>query len=185
MVKKDIAEAIARKGVKDGPNEGIVLIFDKLGEIAIGSQGGDGKFEDEQRRHQVRDEPVGEKDGKPEKGAADEIEGIGADEIDPQVGLEAPEQVAVMHSLVGHFIKRDLLGVEVAVEDKIPLIKNDKGEEDHDAYEQRQKKGAEILFFLVAFRSVVLYPFHDNTTNATEGFSRQLRKMLYLETLLH
>ena len=25
----------------------------------------------------------------------------------------------------------------------------------------------------------------DNTTNATEGFSRQLRKMLYLETLLH
>ncbi|WP_240043713.1 hypothetical protein [Akkermansia muciniphila] len=71
-----------------------------------------------------------------------------------------------MHSLVGHFIEGDLLGVEVAVEDKIPLIKNDKGEEDNDAYKQRQKKGAEILFFLVAL-PIAIEPKTDGLTEGT------------------
>ena len=82
-----------------------------------------------------------ERQRQPEKRAAEQIKGIGPDEVGAEVGRPAPENVARTHAVVSHLVKRDLLDVEVPVIDEIPLVIDEEGEKQEHRGRQGQQEG--------------------------------------------
>ena len=63
------------------------------------------------------------------EGAAQQIEGIGADSVGPQVGGPAPKEISRADRVMDHLVKRYLLNIEVPVIEEISLIIKDKRKE--------------------------------------------------------
>ena len=140
MVEEDIVDRKTRKRVQDPADQGVVRPYETAKQ-RIGGRRGAGEFEDEERAHQIRDGRAGERKGQPEKGAAEQIKGIGPDEVGAEVGRPAPENVARTHAVVSHLVKRDLLDVEVPVIDEIPLVIDEEGEKQERRGRQGQQEG--------------------------------------------
>ena len=93
------------------------------------------------------DELVWKRKGQPEKRGKQQIEAVGADEIRPEVGVPVPKEVPAPDRLVREPVKRDLLDVEIAEEDEISPVVNQKRHEEQRGDEERQCKCAKIVSF--------------------------------------
>ena len=143
VVKEDIIDRKAGKGVKEGAEHRPVPVPDKPPQVPVGGDGGAGGFQNQQRGHQVGDEGGGKGKGEPEERGKEEIEAVGTDEIGPQVGLPAPPDVPLPHRLVGQLVKGNLLDIKVPVKEEIALIVDDIGEKGGGRHKQPQKKNLE------------------------------------------
>ena len=83
---------------------------------------------------------AGERERQPKEGAAQQIEGIGADSVGPQVGGPAPKEISRADRVMDHLVKRYLLNIEVPVIEEISLIIKDKRKEKDDGDAEAQEK---------------------------------------------
>ena len=103
--------------------------------------------------------------GQPEERAAEQVKGIGTDEIGAEVGRPAPAPVPASDRVVAHLVEWDLLHVEIAVEQKITVVEDDKG---YEEYEGDPQTGDERQPQVVTVFSApqVLIPYHPATSFA-------------------
>ncbi len=105
--------------------------------ISIGGQGSARHLQRQQGRHQIGHRRRRERQRQPEKGAAQQIEGIGADKIRPQICQPVPPELPAAHRIVRHLVKGDLLGVKIPIIGEIAPIINNKRQEQQHRHPQR------------------------------------------------
>ena len=139
MVEKDVVNREARKGVQQAAHHREIGA-DEPAQVGVCRQGGQGEFQHQQGGHQIGHRRAWEGEGQPEEGASQQIKGIRADEVGPQVGVPVPEDVPRPHRVVGHPVKRDLLHIEISVIDEQALVDDQEGEKQQKRHGQRDKK---------------------------------------------
>ena len=160
MVKEDVVNGKAGKGVQHRANQGGVRAFGVAVEVDIACQGGAGEFEDQQRPHEILDPLRGKGNGQPEEGTAQQVKAVRANEVGSQVRQVAPAQVAGADGVVGQTVKGNLLHVKVPVEEKPAPIHHKKGDEHQKRQPQAQEKGLEKIVVSQALRRCFFGGFH-------------------------
>ena len=145
VVKEDVVDAVAGKGVHQSPQESIIGVADKPPDIPEAGGRRRRDLQHHQRRHQVRHRPARERDGQPEKGRPQKIKGVGADEVGTEVGVPVPAHLPRPDHVVAHLVEGDLLDVVVAVVDKNPLVDDQEGKVDDGGKDQGGQKHRQVL----------------------------------------
>ncbi len=115
----------------------------------------------EQNWHGECDPAPGQDDREPEKRTAQKIKGIRADKVDAQVGVPVPAKAAAADSVIRQIVKRDLLGVIVAVVDIIAAVCNDNGQNDQQETAESQQECQKIAaHFIPEDRAAECDRFH-------------------------
>ena len=128
MVKENIIDTKARKGIHNSAQYRKVLIADITPQKSISTQSGKGEFYHEQRRHEIRYDFTGERHGNPEERTAEHIEAIGTDNISAEVSRIAPSDITVPYRIMYHLIERNLLYIIISVEEKVSDIPDHPGQ---------------------------------------------------------
>ena len=89
----------------------------------------------------MRHHPARERDGQPEKRAAEQVERVGTDEIGPEVGFPVPAPVSAAHGIMAHLVERNLLNIEISVKEKISLVKKDERNKKQESGTEPVEKG--------------------------------------------
>ena len=129
VIEEDIINGKTRERVQKGRKQRRIRVLRVAVQINIGREGGAGEFQNKERPHQVLQPLAGERNRDPEERAAEQIERIGADEIDAEVGQVVPADVALADGVMRKPVKRDLLHIEIAVKNEAPAIHQNEGEE--------------------------------------------------------
>ena len=82
-----------------------------------------------------------------QKRAEQQVKAIGADEVGPQIGVPVPGDVPGSDGLMGQLIERNLLDVKVPVEEKDPLVVDDKWQKHHRGQRQGDEKRLIMALF--------------------------------------
>lgn len=142
VVEENIKIHPAGKGVEEGSQHSIAGISDKAAEVEKGRGRGTGRFQNQQRGHEMGQSGCGKEKSQPKKGAKEEVEAVGADEVHPKVGVPVPVPVSAADGLVGQLIEGDLLDVKIPIINKVALIKNKEGDKNHHSCNKSVKKGS-------------------------------------------
>ena len=155
MVEEDVINRKSRKGIHKRAEHSVILVFHKAGYICVGRKACKRKFQDKKGSHKVGNKIVGERNGQPEKRAAQQIETVRADKIGAKIGAEAPADVEITHGGVSQFIKRNLLSVEIAVKYKIALIPYYVRNKQCTGHNKGQSEGHKIFFLNGSFGYII------------------------------
>ena len=93
--------------------------------IAVSCERSTGKFQHEQRSHQIGYNLAWEYKRKPEERTSEHIKTVRAYEIGAQVGVPVPIDISGPYSVMGKAVKRNLLYI------KIPIIQKKSAVKDH------------------------------------------------------
>ncbi len=145
MVEKDVVNRKAGERVQQRADDRIVRVPHVPPQPDVGGQRGAAEFQNQQRAHQVRHHPARERDGQPEKRAAQQVERVRADKIRAEVGRGAPAPVAAAHGVVAHLVEGDLLHVEVPVKQKIAVVEKDERQKEQKRQNQAGEQGLPVI----------------------------------------
>ena len=140
VVEENIVDGKAGKGVEHRADQGGVPAFGVPVQVDVARQRGRGEFQDKQRPHQVLQGLRREGDGEPEERASQQVEGIGAHKVGPQVRQMAPAPVSGTDGVMGDAVERHLLYVEIAVKQEPAPVYQKKREKDQERQPHAQKE---------------------------------------------
>ena len=144
MIKEQVEQLEAGEGVEQAADDGSISAFYKALNVGIGCKGRHAVLQGQQYRQEMNI-PRGREQGiQPEEGTSKKIEGIGADEVRPQVGVPVPAEAAAFYCFSRQMVERHLLGVEVAVVDKIAVFSSHDGNKNDKQGQKSQNKRKEI-----------------------------------------
>ena len=158
VVEEHIVYGKPGKGVEQAAHHRPAFPADIAPQVDKAGQGGAGELQHQEGGHEIGHRLAGEGDGQPEEGASQEIEGVGAHKVGPQVRGPAPPHVAGAHCVVAHLVKGHLLDVEVPVIEEIPVVHNDKGQKDQERQSQPVGKGFQIIVGTPAQKTALQHP---------------------------
>ena len=145
VVEKHVVHGKAGKRIEQTADDGPVFPADIPPQVNKAGQGRKSEFQHEQRGHQIGHRFTGKQQRQPEKGASQQIEGIGADEVCSQIRGPAPSGVARKDGVMAHLIKGHLLYVKVPVIEEMAVVHNEKGQEHQKGQSQPIAEGSQIL----------------------------------------
>ena len=148
VVEKDIVYGKPGKGVQQAADHRVALRARVPFEVDVPREGSAGKFEDQQRAHQVGDHLAGKRDSQPEERTAQQIERVGADKVRAEIGCPAPAPVSGTDGVVAHLIERHLLDVVIAVEQEVAVVKDDEWKKDDQGEKKAQPERLPCTMFI-------------------------------------
>ena len=144
MIEKQVEQLEAGKGVQQTAHNGGVGILHKPADVGVSGQCSDTMLDAEQNGDGKCHPASWQNGGDPEERAAEQVEGIGADEVGAQIGVPVPAEATAAHGVVGKIIERNLLRIEIAVVDEIAAVCDDDGQEYQQQRAESQKKGQQV-----------------------------------------
>ena len=144
VVEENVEQLEAGKGIQQAADHGSVRTAYKSPDIGICRQRGDAVFHAQQHRHGKCYPAAGENGGQPEKGTAQQIKGIGTDEVDTEVGVPVPAEAAAANGIICQIVKGDLLRIVVAIVDVIAAVCDDDRQDHHQQAAEAQQECQQI-----------------------------------------
>lgn len=144
MIEKQVEQLEAGKGVQQTAHNGGVGILHKPADVGVSGQCNDTMLDAEQNGDGKCHPASWQNGGDPEERAAEQVEGIGADEVGAQIGVPVPAEATAAHGVVGKIVERNLLRIEIAVVNEIAAVCDDDGQEYQQQRAESQKKGQQV-----------------------------------------
>ena len=146
MVEEYIIHLEAGECIEQSSDHRCRAIPDEPPDIGIGRHCRNRVLQRQQIRDQIEHPFLRERNRQPEKGAAEQIKRIGADEIRAEIGLPVPAEISVHDSIVCKIVKRKLLRIKVAViDEESPGIDHNRDQQKHH-HQIAQQEYAQIRF---------------------------------------
>ena len=143
MVEKCVVYRKAGKRIQHAGNHCRLPRFGIAVQVCVGRKAAHAEFQHQQRHHGIGHGALRQQRAQPEKGRAQQREGIAVDRRGAEVCVPAPLALRRLYKAVHIGVERDLLAVEIAavleqalVNDKEWRIQNGRGDDAHKECEQ-------------------------------------------------
>ena len=155
MVEEDIVDAEAREGIQAGAQHRMIGAADIAAEVAVSAAARHGKFQHQQRHHEVGQPVLGEDEGQPEEGRTVQVERVGVHRAAAQIGGpgegaagragHAVRVACPLDEAVHIAVEADLLAVEIACIVEKSAVDDIERQEEYRRRQRTQQHGAEHL----------------------------------------
>ena len=155
MVEEDIVDAETREGIQAGTQHRVIGAADIAAEVAVSAAARHGKFQHQQRHHEVGQPVLGEDEGQPEERRTVQVERVGVHRAAAQVGGpgegvsgrtgHAVRVACPLDEAVHVAVEADLLAIEIARVVEKSTVDDIERQEEYRRCERTEQHGAEHL----------------------------------------
>ena len=155
VVEEDIVDAETREGIQAGAQHRVIGAADIAAEVAVSAAARHGKFQHQQRHHEVGQPVLGEDEGQPEEGRTVQVERVGVHRAAAQVGGpgegvagragHAVRVACPLDKTVHVAVEADLLAVEIARVVEKSTVDDIERQEEYRRRQRTEQHGAEHL----------------------------------------